>query len=51
MMHYKLSIVDILGTVTPEIDDKQGKKQTITEEAHDRWMRSAKYLGKEGGKK
>jgi hypothetical protein len=49
MMHYKRSIVDVLKDVAPTLNDMQGKKLTITEEAHERWMKSAKYLGKEGG--
>jgi hypothetical protein len=49
MMHYKRSIVDVLKDAAPTLNDIQGKKLTITEEAHERWMKSAKYLGKEGG--
>jgi hypothetical protein len=49
MMHYKRSIVDVLKDAAPTLNDTQGKKLTITEEAHERWMKSAKYLGKEGG--
>jgi hypothetical protein len=49
MMHYKLSIVDVLKAITPSVNDTQGKMLTITEKARERWMESAKYLGKEGG--
>jgi hypothetical protein len=49
MMHYKRSIIDVLKDAAPTLNDMQGKKLTITEEAHERWMKSAKYLGKEGG--
>jgi hypothetical protein len=49
MMHYKRSIVDVLKDAAPTLNDMQGKKLTITEKAHERWMKSAKYLGKEGG--
>jgi hypothetical protein len=49
MMHYKRSIVDVLKDAAPTLNDMQGKKLTITGEAHERWMKSAKYLGKEGG--
>jgi hypothetical protein len=50
-MHYKRSIVDVLKDIAPSLNATQGKKLTITEEAHERWMNSAKYLGKEGGTK
>jgi hypothetical protein len=46
MMSYKLSIVDVLKEIAPHINDTQGKKNTITEEAHERWMNQAKGLGK-----
>jgi predicted RNA-binding Zn-ribbon protein involved in translation (DUF1610 family) len=49
MMHYKRSIIDVLKDAAPTLNATQGKKLTITEEAHERWMKSAKYLGKEGG--
>ena len=42
MMHYKRSILDVLKDVLPEIDDEQGKRKTILEECHDRWMNNAK---------
>ena len=42
MMHYKRSILDALKDVLPEIDDEQGKRKTILEECHDRWMNNAK---------
>jgi hypothetical protein len=43
MMHYKRSIIDVLKDVAPTLDDRQGKKLTITEEAYQRWRNSAKY--------
>lgn len=50
MMHYKLSIVDALKGVAPHINDKQGKKLTILEEAFKRWMENADLKReKEGG--
>lgn len=50
MMHYKLSIVDALKGVAPHINDTQGKKLTILEEAFKRWMENADLKrGKEGG--
>ena len=42
MMHYKRSILDVLKDVMPDIDDEQGKRKTILEECHDRWMENAK---------
>lgn len=41
MMHYRLSIIDVLKGVMPYINDTQGKKLTILEEAHERWLRNA----------
>lgn len=50
MMHYKLSIVDALKGVAPHINDTQGKKLTILEEAFKRWMENADLKReKEGG--
>ena len=46
MMHYKRSILDVLKDVLPEIDDEQGKRKTILEECHDRWMNNAKNKNK-----
>lgn len=41
MMHYKLSIVDVLKGVAPYINDNEGRKLSIIEECHERWMRNA----------
>ena len=41
MMHYKLSIVDVLGAATPYINDNQGRKYTIIEEGFQRWIDNA----------
>lgn len=50
MMHYKLSIVDALKGIAPHINDTQGKKLTILEQAFKRWMENADLKrGKEGG--
>ena len=41
MMHYKLSIIDVLKGVAPYINDDEGRKLSIIEECHERWMRTA----------
>ncbi len=41
MMHYKLSIVDVLGAAAPYINDNQGRKYTIIEEGFRRWIENA----------
>ena len=42
MMHYKRSIIDVLKDVMPDIDDNQGRRQTIVEECYERWINGAK---------
>ncbi len=42
MMHYKRSIIDVLKDVMPNIDDNQGRRQTILEECYERWINGAK---------
>lgn len=49
MMHYKLSIIDVLKNATPYINDEQGRRRTILDESFARWMNGAgsrnyKYL-------
>lgn len=41
MMHYKLSIIDVLRAASPYMNDNQGKKRTIIEEGFQRWMDNA----------
>lgn len=41
MMHYKLSIVDVLKAAAPYINDNQGRKYTIIEEGFQRWIENA----------
>lgn len=41
MMHYKLSIIDVLKSAAPYINDTQGKKFTIIEEGLHRWLENA----------
>jgi len=42
MMHYKRSIIDVLKDVMPDIDDNQGRRQTILEECYERWINVAR---------
>ena len=42
MMHYKRSIIDVLKDVLPPVDDEQGRRLSLVEECHDRWMENAK---------
>ena len=51
MMSYKLSIIDVLRSYGPHINDMQDKKLTITEEAHQRWMNSAYKSSNRSGMK
>ena len=41
MMHYKHSIVDMIKTIAPYINDEQGRKHTLIEECRRRWLRNA----------
>ena len=51
MMHYKRSIIDVLKDVLPPIDDEQGKRQTLVEECHDRWMENARNKRQKEGRR
>lgn len=42
MMHYKRSIIDMLKDVLPEIDTDEGRRLTLVEECHDRWVENAR---------
>ena len=54
MMHYKRSIIDVLKDVLPELDMDQGRRLTLVEECHERWVENARGLrngnGRIGGK-
>ena len=50
MMHYKRSIVDVLKDVLPPLDDNQGRRFSLVEECHQRWMENARNNGKEGAR-
>lgn len=41
MMHYKLSIIDVLKNAAPYINDEQGRRRTILDESFARWMNGA----------
>lgn len=41
MMHYKLSIIDVLKNAAPYINDEQGRRGTILDESFARWMNGA----------
>lgn len=43
MMHYKRSIIDVLKDVLPPIDDEQGRRLSLVEECHNRWMDNARH--------
>lgn len=51
MMHYKRSIIDVLKDVLPPIDDEQGRRQSLVEECHDRWIENARNRQIEEGKR
>ena len=41
MMHYKHSIIDMLKSAAPYINDEQGKRLTLIEQCRKRWLRHA----------
>ena len=41
MMHYKHSIVDLIKSALPYINDEQGRRHTLVEECRRRWLRNA----------
>lgn len=42
MMHYKRSIINVLKDVLPELDTDEGRRLTLVEECHDRWVENAR---------
>ena len=52
MMHYKRSIIDVLKDVLPELDTDEGRRLTLVEECHDRWVENARAFrsGRSGRK-
>lgn len=41
MMNYKRSIIDVLLTIVPPVNDEQGRRQTLIQQARRRWLRNA----------
>ena len=41
MMHYKHSIIDMLKSVVPYINDDNGRRLTLIEQCRKRWLRQA----------
>ena len=44
MMHYKRSIIDVLKDVLPELNTDEGRRLTLVEECHGRWIENARTL-------
>ena len=51
MMHYRRGIVDVLKDVLPPVDDEQGRRLTLVEECHDRWMENARNRNNREGRR
>ena len=51
MMHYKRSIIDVLKDVLPELDTDEGRRLTLVEECHARWVDNARSLRNGAGRK
>lgn len=51
MMHYKRNIIDVLKDVLPELDTDEGRRLTLVEECHDRWVENARTLRNEAERK
>lgn len=47
MMHYKRNIIDVLKDVLPTLDNNQGRRLSLVEECHTRWVENARNSGKE----
>ena len=54
MLHYKRSILDVMKDVLPGLDTDEGRRLTLVEECHDRWVENARTLrngnNRNGGK-
>lgn len=42
MMYYKRDIIDVLKDIAPHINDDQGRRLSLVEECHQRWIETAK---------
>ena len=51
MMHYKRSIIDVLKDVLPDLDTDEGRRLTLVEECHDRWVENARTFRSGNGRK
>ena len=51
MMHYRRGIIDVLKDVLPPVDDDQGRRLSLVEECHDRWMENARNRKTKEGKR
>lgn len=51
MMHYRRSIIDVLKDVLPPVDDDQGRRLSLVEECHDRWIENARNRKTKEGKR
>lgn len=51
MMHNRRSIIDVLKDVLPPVDDDQGRRLSLVEECHDRWMENARNRKTKEGKR
>ena len=45
MMNYKRSIIDVLLSIAPPINDEQGRRQTLIQQARRRWLHNATNAG------
>ena len=44
MLHYKRSIIDVLLSIAPHLNDEQGRRQTMIQQARRRWLRNASNI-------
>lgn len=51
MMHYRRSIIDVMKDVLPLPDADEGRRLTLVEECHDRWVENARTLRRGNGGK
>ena len=51
MTHYKRSIIDVLKDVMPELNMDEGRRLTLVEECHDRWVDNARNLRNGNGRR
>lgn len=44
MMHYKRNIIDVLKDLATSLDWDEGRRRTLVEECHERWVENARNL-------